>query len=83
MNNSTAPDPHPSTEERDDSSSRSRDDQLTVEAHYAGLGRLEAPHACYDGVVYVGHLVEDPATGDEVERIEALPCRRCASEAGR
>jgi hypothetical protein len=34
-------------------------------------------HGCYDGVVYIGHLVigED---GDEAEVIEAVPCRRCA-----
>ena len=56
---------HPSTEDRDD----------TVEAHYAGL---ERPHACTDGVIYLGYLVEDPGTGEEVEVIEAVPCRRCA-----
>jgi hypothetical protein len=38
----------------------------------------ERPHACNDGVVYIGHLVEDPGTGEEVERVEALPGRRCA-----
>ena len=62
---STARPAHPSTQDHDD----------TVEAHYAGL---ERPHACTDGVVYVGHLVEDPGTGEEVEVIEAVPCRRCA-----
>ena len=36
------------------------------------------PHACHEGVVYVGHLVEDPGNGEEVEVIEAVPCRRCA-----
>ena len=36
----------------------------------------EHPHACLDGVVYIGHLVEEE--GEEVEVIEALPCRRCA-----
>jgi hypothetical protein len=46
----------------------------TVEAHYASL---ERPHACYEGVVYIGHLVEDPGSGDEVEVIDAVPCRRC------
>jgi hypothetical protein len=55
---------HPSTEDHDD----------TVEAHYASL---ERPHACLSGVVYIGHLVEDPGTGEEVEVIEAVPCRRC------
>ncbi len=47
----------------------------TVEAHYASL---ERPHACYEGVVFIGHLVEDPGTGEEVEVFEAVPCRRCA-----
>ena len=53
---------HPSTEDHD-----------TVEAHYACL---ERPHACNDGVVYIGHQVvgED---GEEVEVVDAVPCRRC------
>ena len=38
----------------------------------------ERPHACYEGAVYIGHLVEDPGTGEEVEVVEAVPCRRCA-----
>jgi hypothetical protein len=29
-------------------------------------------------VVYIGHLVEDPGTGEEAEVLEAVPCRRCA-----
>jgi hypothetical protein len=41
------------------------------------------PHACLHGRVYLGYTVLDEETGEEVERIEALPCRRCASEAGR
>jgi hypothetical protein len=58
---------HPSTEEHDD----------TTEAHYASL---ERPHACYEGVVYIGHLVEDPGTGEEVEVIEVVvPCRKCVA----
>ena len=64
---STARPAHPSTQDHDD----------TVEAHYASL---ERPHACYQGVVYIGHLVEDPGTGEEVEVIEAVPCRRCAGD---
>jgi hypothetical protein len=51
--NSTAPEPHPSTD--------------------------ESPHACLNSAVYIGHLVEDPGTGEEVEILEAVPCRRCAS----
>ena len=55
---------HPPTEDHDD----------TVETHYASL---ERPHACLEGVVYVGRLVvgED---GEEVEVVEAVLCRRCA-----
>jgi hypothetical protein len=59
---------HPSTEDHDD----------TLEAHYSALERLESPHACTDGVVFIGHLVEDPGAGEEVEVVEAVPCHRCA-----
>ena len=38
----------------------------------------DRPHACYEGVVYIGHFVEDSGTGEEFEVIEAVPCRRCA-----
>jgi hypothetical protein len=64
---SSAPHTHPSTEEQDD----------TLEAHYTCL---ERPHACYEGVVYIGHLVVGD-DGEEVEILEAVPCRRCAEEA--
>jgi hypothetical protein len=57
---SSAAHAHPSTDNHDD----------TLEAHYASL---ERPHACYQSVVYIGHLVEDPGTGEEVEVIEAVP----------
>jgi hypothetical protein len=59
----TAHPAHPSTEDHDD----------TVEAHYASL---ERPHACLEGVVYIGRLVEE--NGEEVEVVEAVRCRRCA-----
>jgi hypothetical protein len=39
------------------------------------------PHACLNGYVYLGYTVLDEETGEEVERVEALPCRRCAEEA--
>src|SRR5215213_6246946 len=55
---------HPPTENQDD----------TVEAHYACL---ERPRVCYEGFGYIGHLVEDPGSGEEVEVIEAVPCRKC------
>lgn len=42
-----------------------------------------APHpsttecfACYEGLVYIGHLVEDE-DGDTAEVFEPVPCRRC------
>jgi hypothetical protein len=59
-------------------------DDDTVEAHYTGLERLEAlavlkaPHGCMNGLVYIGHMAVDPETGEEVEIVEAVPCRRCA-----
>jgi hypothetical protein len=37
----------------------------------------EPPHSCIDGVVYIGHMVVDEH-GDEVEVVEATPCRRCS-----
>jgi hypothetical protein len=55
---------HPSTEDHDD----------TVEAHYSCL---ERPHACNEGLVYIGHLVVGD-DGEEVEVVEAVPCRCCA-----
>lgn len=39
----------------------------------------ECPCICYDGVVFIGHLVEE--NGEEVEIHAAYPCGRCASEA--
>jgi hypothetical protein len=36
------------------------------------------PHACLNGYIYLSYTAFDEQTGEEVERIEALPCRRCA-----
>ncbi len=36
----------------------------------------ERPCACYDGLVFIGHLVEED--GEEIEVVESVPCRRCA-----
>jgi hypothetical protein len=36
--------------------------------------------ACYEGVVYIGHLVEDDETGETAEVFEPVPCRRGARE---
>ena len=35
------------------------------------------PHACLNGYIYLGYTALDEETGEEVERVEALPCRRC------
>jgi hypothetical protein len=64
---SSTPQAHPSTDDHDD----------TVETHYACL---ERPHACYEGVVYIGHVVVGD-DGEEVEVFEAVPCCRCSNEA--
>jgi len=31
-----------------------------------------------DGLVFLTYVAFDEETGDEVERIEVIPCRRCA-----
>jgi hypothetical protein len=35
------------------------------------------PHACVDGLVFMTYTAYDPEVGDEVERLEVVPCRRC------
>ncbi len=52
------------------------DDTDTLDAHYSGLERLDAPHGCIGGYVFVGHMVEGES-GEEVEIEEAVPCREC------
>jgi hypothetical protein len=47
----------------------------TVEAHYASL---ERPHACLNGLVFVGYIDE---YGEEREA--SYPCRRCNDDAVR
>ena len=46
--------------------------------HAAPDHQDEHPHARTDGLVYLGYTALDEETGEEVERVEALPCRRCA-----
>jgi hypothetical protein len=31
-----------------------------------------------DGLVFLTYTVVDEAVGEEVERLEVMPCRRCA-----
>ncbi len=33
--------------------------------------------ACYEGLVYIGYLVEDDETGETSEVFEPVPCRHC------
>ena len=40
---------------------------------------MECPCAYYEGVVYIGHVVDED--GEEVEVFEAVPCCRCSDEA--
>jgi hypothetical protein len=35
------------------------------------------PHACTDGLVFLTYTAYDEDVGDEVERLEVIPCRRC------
>jgi hypothetical protein len=48
---------------------------------YAAPHDKDHPHACMGGHVYLGYTAVDEESGEEVERVEALPCRRCAEEA--
>jgi hypothetical protein len=59
---------------------------LIHEGHRVGPARvaeeltsLERPHACMDGYVYIGYVVEsrDELDGEVVEYAR-VPCRRCA-----
>jgi hypothetical protein len=36
------------------------------------------PHACTDGLVFLTYTAFDETVGEEVERLEVVPCRRCA-----
>jgi hypothetical protein len=37
-----------------------------------------SPHGCIEGTVYIGHMVHDEETGEEVEVIDSMPCKRCS-----
>jgi hypothetical protein len=37
----------------------------------------DRPHGCIDGVGYLGELVKDPETGEEIDDVERVPCRKC------
>ena len=48
---------------------------------HAALHDQDHPHACLNGYVYLGYIALDEETGEEVEQVEALPCRRCTDNA--
>ena len=48
-------------------------------AHPAHPSTEERPCACYDGLVFIGHLVEED--GEEVAVVEAVTCCLCAADA--
>jgi hypothetical protein len=54
---------------------------LAGDRFHAASHDQEHPHACLDGYVYLGYIVFDQESGEEVELVESLPCRRCALEA--
>jgi hypothetical protein len=41
-------------------------------------GEDHHPHACWDGLVFLTYTTFDEEVGDEVERLDVIPCRRCA-----
>ncbi len=47
---------------------------------YAGDNLRPSCPACYEGVVYLGELVVDEETGEAVEVVHPVPCRRCADD---
>jgi len=41
------------------------------------VGEDTHPHVCTEGLVYMTYTAFDEEVGEEVERIEIVPCRRC------
>ena len=58
--------------------------EVTVDTRESSVFRPETPdedphpHACTDGLVFLTYTVYDEEVGGEVERLEVVPCRRCA-----
>jgi hypothetical protein len=55
--------------------------ESTAHPGHPSTEEQDHPHACLNGYIYLSYTAFDEETGEEVERIEALPCRRCAEEA--
>jgi hypothetical protein len=51
-------------------------DTQSIPTEYTEVLPEEAPHGCYEGFVYIGHITEDE-NGEPEEVIERVPCRRC------
>ncbi len=49
-------------------------------AHLAHPSTEECPSACFEGLLFLGHLVEENESSEEVEVVEAVPCRSRAIE---
>lgn len=51
-------------------------DTMKDSAPHAPPSTEETPHGCYEGLIFLGRLIEED--GEETEVIEAVFCRRCA-----
>jgi hypothetical protein len=49
--------------------------QSTAHPAHPSTEEQDHPHACLNGYVYIGHLVEED--GEEVDVVDPVPCRRC------
>jgi hypothetical protein len=56
-------------------------EKSTAHTPHPSTEEQDHPHACLNGYIYLSYTAFDEQRGEEVERIEALPCRRCAEEA--
>jgi hypothetical protein len=52
-------------------------DTTIIRTHSPDVLPDETPHGCYEGWVYLGRMVEDLETGEEVEVYTAVRWRRC------
>jgi hypothetical protein len=43
-------------------------------------GEDHHPHACTGGLIFLTYTAFDEELGEEVERLEVVPCRRCAED---
>ncbi len=55
-------------------------DTFIVRKDRPGVLPSEAPHGCYEGWVYLGHIEYEDESGEVVEVIERVACRRCKAE---